>query len=165
MHRPATLLAALALLLAACEPKPTAPQLSDQYALVWVDGRPVPAVVDSFVTAEGRTRLRRITGRFLVAVSRDSMQYTTRGDVMERASGGGLTTVAVECSSVRVAWRRVGSSVLLDYTGFPSPPTPAVDTLRIAGPGLLQKLRQGDPADDAYVLSYIGDALVLNGCF
>ena len=156
---------ALVTLGAACDDEPTDPSLSDQYALVRVNGQPLPAVVDSFTSAEGRMRYRRIAARYIVVVAPDSAQYTTVTDVAERATNGELFAVGADCSSVRVGWRRAGSNVLLDFTGFPSPPVPPIDTLRISGRTLLQKLRQGDPADDAYALSYIGDALTVGACF
>lgn len=133
---------------------PTGPRSGIRYELTSVSGGPVPAIVDSSQAAGRPVRLHRVVARALRFLSADSAQYTVVSDVVERATGGGFNPVSTECASMRVAWRRAGANVLLDFTGFPAPAVP-VDTLRVSGRAIVQRLREGDPAGDGYVLRYL----------
>ena len=150
--------ALLALVLAACpSDDPTGPGTGQTYQLATVDGRPVPAAVDSFVADDGRMRLVRVTGRSIEFVSADSVQYGVATDIAERGSDGGLTPLQFECTSMRIPYRRAGGNVILDFTTLPTKPIPSLDTLRVSGRQLVQRLRSGDAADDPYSMVYRRD--------
>ena len=147
-------LAALALPLAGCEPEPVAPRLGLAYTLARFDAQPMPAVTDSF-QLDNRVLLRRITGRAIVLVTADSADYAWATDVVEREPlSGALQPVRADCVQVRVAWRRAGANLMLDFSGMPGPRVPMVDTLRISGERLLQQYRDDLNVATGYRLAY-----------
>jgi hypothetical protein len=160
--RPAVTIAALALvLLAACgdDDPPVAPlTLASAYRLATVDGRFVPAALDSSVDENGSNRFVRITARTLEFLTADSAQYAEASDVVERLAGGGLTYWSVECHSMRIGWRRAGNLVLLELPPAWMRPEGITDTLTIARRSLLQLHRgptpPGMPPRRSWTLDY-----------
>ena len=155
MNVPAIARAAVAIvLLGACEPDPLAPRAGMAYTLATLDGRSMPAVVDSF-NLDNRVLLRRIAGRALVLVSADSADYAWATDIVEREPlGGTLQPVRADCMQVRIPWRRAGANVILDFSGMPGPPVPAIDTLRVSGERLVQRYRDEKDFTNEYRLAY-----------
>ena len=148
---------------ASCDSGPTAPEVGASYRLVAVDGRSLPAAIDSFA-ASGRTRITRVSGRSLALLSADSAQYTMSTDVIDRDPvTGAVFPVSFECTSLRVPWRRAGKHVILDFTGIPGFLRWPVDTLRTSGTALLQTLKRGDPVVE-YTLSYRRISALPPGC-
>lgn len=155
-------LLAACLLLAACgddgEP-PVAPlPLATAYYLVAVDGQPLPAAIDSSIDDGGDVTLVRIVARTLELVSADSAQYAELNDVVERLAGGTLTPWSVNCSSMRVGWRRVGNQIVVDLPPSWMRPDGMVDTLTLARRALFQVHREphppGTPARRSWPLEY-----------
>jgi hypothetical protein len=147
---PSFIVVSLALALAACQDTSTEPSLAASYLLATVDDKPVPAIYDSIFRDDGSSnRLYRILGRSLEIVSRDSAQYAQATDVVERLSDGSLMVWAADCTSLQVAYRRVGHRIILTIDPnillLPgTPPRPIThDTLEVMGSGLVQWRREG----------------------
>ena len=148
---------------ASCDSEPTAPEAGASYRLVAVEGRGLPAAIDSFAFGD-RRRITRVTGRSLARLSADSAQYTMRSDVIDRDPvTGAVFPVSLECTSIRVPWRRAGKHVILDFTGIPGFLRWPVDTLRTSGAALLQTYKRGDPTVE-FTMSYHRTSALPPGC-
>lgn len=140
---------AVGLAIAACGDSPTEPNLATSYVLATLNGRPVPAAYDSGTFADGTTTYFRVLARSVVFLSRDSARYVRSTDAVQRRPNGERGPLSFDCTSQRVAYRRVGLKIVLDIEpiiispGPPFQPTTVVhDTLEIAGMGLVQRVRQ-----------------------
>ena len=74
-------LAAL-LVAAACGDSPSDVEIAATWSLSTVDGKFLPAAVDSFEVNDGAMRLYRIVGRTIDIISSDSARYLLENDVV-----------------------------------------------------------------------------------
>lgn len=103
---------ALSLALAACEGSTDSVPLDGVYVLRTVDGRPVPAVVDTQFWSDNVTySVNRVLAGSLEFLGRDSAAYTT---VHQTATYFGAdSTWSVQCTAVPVPYRVRNGRLLL----------------------------------------------------
>lgn len=158
----------LLLIAAACERSPL-PALERGYVLATVNGAAVPAAVDTFPgTQPGQPTLyRRVLGRTLEILSRDSARYTVAG---EMRSG---ELAQVECASATVPLARSGARLVLPAVGMGGGPVPpyvaGADTLTVADDGRLVQVKErpaqgGRPAAHTLRFEYVAARSAVPAC-
>ena len=131
-----------ALLLAACESSTGSEPMEGVYVAQSVNGRAVPAVLDSLAWSDGTTyTLHRLLGASVEFLDGENARYTFQERLV--AYSGADSIAAADCRSVTLPYRREGGRVVLvvEPRIFGQDGRLRLDTLLVQNGQLVQNVR------------------------